>query len=46
MKSTTKVCLVTAVIFPVVTYRCESWIIKKTESRRNDALNCGVGEDS
>ena len=38
MKSTTKVCLVTAMIFPVVMYRCESWIIKKTESRRIDAF--------
>ena len=28
----TKVCLVKAMVFPVVTYRCESWIIKKAES--------------
>ena len=27
----TKVCLVTAMVFPVVMYRCESWIIKKAE---------------
>ena len=27
----TKVCLVKAVVFPVVVYRCESWIIKKAE---------------
>ena len=27
----TKVCLVKAMVFPVVTYGCESWIIKKTE---------------
>ena len=27
----TKVCIVKAVIFPVVRYRCESWTIKKTE---------------
>ena len=27
----TKVCLVKAMVFPVVMYRCESWIIKKTE---------------
>ena len=26
----TKVCLVKAMVFPVVVYRCESWIIKKT----------------
>ena len=27
----TKVCLVNAVVFPVVMYRCESWTIKKAE---------------
>ena len=27
----TKVCLVKAVVFPVVMYRCESWTIKKAE---------------
>ena len=27
----TKVCLVKAVVFPVVMYGCESWTIKKTE---------------
>ena len=27
----TKVCLVKAMVFPVVMYRCESWIIKKAE---------------
>ena len=32
--------------FLVVTYGCESWIIKKAEHRRSDALNCGAGEDS
>ena len=42
----TKVCLVKAVVFPVVMYGCESWTIKKAECRRIDALNCGVGEDS
>ena len=42
----TKVHLVKAVVFPVVTYGCESWTIKKAEHRRIDALNCGVGEDS
>ena len=30
----TKVCLVKAMVFPVVMYRCESWTIKKTEHRR------------
>ena len=45
----TKVCLVKAMIFPVVMYGCESWTIKKAKRRRTDAfgvLNCGVGEDS
>ena len=32
--------------FSVVVYGCESWTIKKTNHRRIDALNCGVGEDS
>ena len=34
----TKVCLVKAVVFPVVTYRCESWTIKKAEHRRIDTF--------
>ena len=34
----TKVCLVKAMVFPVVMYRCESWTIKKAEHRRIDAL--------
>ena len=42
----TKVRLVKAMVFPVVMYGCESWAVKKAESRRIDALNCGVGEDS
>ena len=42
----TKVCLVKAMVFPVVMYGCESWTIKKAERRRIDLLNCGVGEDS
>ena len=43
----TKVRLVKPMVFPVVTYGCESWTIKKTEHGRVDAfLDCGVGEDS
>ena len=42
----TKVRLVKAMIFPVVTYGCENWTIKKAECRRIDAFNRGVGEDS
>ena len=34
----TKVCLVKAMVFPVVRYRCESWTIQKTERRRIDAF--------
>ena len=34
----TKVCLVKAMIFPVVMYGCESWTIKKAERRRIDAF--------
>ena len=42
----TKVRLVKAMVFPVVMYGYESWIIKKAERQRTDALNCGIGEDS
>ena len=42
----TKVCLVKAMVFPVVIYGCESWTIKKAEHGRMMLLNCGVGEDS
>ena len=41
----TKVCLVEAMVFPVVMYGYESWTIKKAE-RPKIFLNCGVGEDS
>ena len=34
----TKVCLIKAMVFPVVMYGCESWTIKKAEHRRIDAL--------
>ena len=34
----TKVCLVKAIVFPVVMYRCESWTIKKAEHQRIDAF--------
>ena len=35
----TKVYIVKAVVFPVVMYRCESWIIKKTEHQIIDFFN-------
>ena len=41
-----KVHLVKAMVFPVVMYRCESWTIKKAESKELMLLNCGVGADS
>ena len=38
----TKVHIVKAMVFPVVTYGCESWTTKKTEF----LMNCGAAEDS
>ena len=34
----TKVCLVKAVVFPVVIYGCESWTVKKAQCRRTEAF--------
>ena len=42
----TKVHLVKAMVFPVVTYRCESWTVKKLSAEELMLLNRGVGEDS
>ena len=42
----TKVRLVKAMVFRVVTYGCESWTVKKAESRRTDAFELCVEEDS
>ena len=42
----TKVRLVKAMVFPVVTYGCESFTVKKAKHQKIDVLNCGVGEDS
>ena len=42
----TKVCLVKAMVFPVVMYGCESWTVKKAEHQKLMLLDCGVGEDS
>ena len=41
----TKVCLVKAMVFPVVMYGCESWTTNKAEHGRMLSLNCGVEED-
>ena len=42
----TKVCLVKAMVFPVVTYGYESWTVKKADAEELMLLNCGVREDS
>ena len=42
----TKVCLVKAMVFPVVIYGSESWTIKKLSAEELMLLNCGVREDS
>ena len=44
----TKVCLVKAMVFPVVIYECESWTIKKAKLSAEELmlLNCGVEENS
>ena len=34
----TKICLVKAMVFPVVMYGCECWTVRKTERQRIDAL--------
>ena len=34
----TEVCLVKAMVFPVVMYRCKSWTIKKAKCQRSDAF--------
>ena len=40
----TKVCLVKAMVFPVVMYGCESWTVKKAECQRIDAFELVVLE--
>ena len=42
----TKEHLVKAMVFPVVTYGCESWTITKLSARELMLLNYSVGEDS
>ena len=41
-----KGCLVKAMVFPVVIYGCEIWIIKKLSTEELMLLNCSVGEES
>ena len=40
----TKICLVKAMVFPVVMNGCERWTLKKAECQRFDDLNGGAGE--
>ena len=42
----TSVCIVKAMVFPVVMYACESWTIKRLRAEELMLLNCGVGKDS
>ena len=42
----TKVCLVKAMVFPVVMYGCDSGLQKKLSDKELMFLKCGVGEDS
>ena len=42
----TKVHLVTAMVFPVIMYGCKSWTIKKAEHQRNDAFELWCCRDS
>ena len=47
----TKICIVKAMVFPVVLYGCESWTIKKKKKKKKLSTkelmpsNCGAGED-
>ena len=42
----TKVCLIKAMGFPVVTYGCESWTVRRLSTEELMLLNSGVGEAS
>ena len=42
----TKVCIVKAMVFSVVTSGCRSWTTKKAEHQRIEAFECGAGEDT
>jgi len=41
-----KICLVKAMVFPVVMYGCERWTIRKLSAEELMLLNCVDGEDS
>ena len=40
-----KVCLVKAMVFPVVMYRCANWTIRRLSTEELMLLNCDAGED-
>ena len=42
----TKVCIVRAVVFPVVTHSCESWTVGRQNTKQLMPLNCCAAEDS
>ena len=42
----TEVSIVKAMVFPVVTYICESWTIRRQSTKELMPSNCGAGEDS
>ena len=42
----TKVCIIKAMVFPVVIYGYESWTLKKAEHEELMFSNCGAREDS
>ena len=42
----TEVHRVKAMVFPVVTYGCESWTVKRLNTKGLIPSNCGAGEDS
>ena len=41
-----KVCIVKAMVFPVVMYGCESWAYRRLSAEELVLLTCGAGEDS
>ena len=42
----TRVCIVKAVVFPLVTYGCESWTVRKAEAAKELMPSNGAGEGS
>ena len=42
----TKICIVKAMVFPVVMYECESWILRKLSTKELMLLNCDVRDES